>query len=337
MYELTRKALIICICLLLSKVMHLTASVYVVLFSVVLATASFSSHIVHLLKVLAPSVFATLVAVLINNLFSEHPFIIWTVVLVYFDFVRRRANTNLRIRMATLPLFMIIFITIYFNSSAYHASIPVILRGVISATFLSAVVASAVNHLMPVRIKPPMPQIIEQPVTGADRLKMLVLVGVGLAFIMINEITSAVFCLVPLVTSAMQPTHSTMKNHSREKILSQVGGCSLAIVVSVLWSGTETNLFAYFVVSFLLIYLLLYWSHYAEPGDRAIHADALMGFLIPYQLYVATNGDSYGLQSIFLRAFELVVALLLIYVVAHWLDHIEVTRKQPKPQKPLAS
>ena len=322
MYELIRKTLIIVLCLMLSKMLHLSVSVYVVLFAIVVATTSFSKHLSDLLQRLTPSVGAAIGAVLVNQAFAAHPFIIWTCCVVYFDHVRRHADNNLRIRMATLPLFMIIFITTYHNSSDYTLAIPNIIRDVVLSALLAALVASLVNHLMPVKAQPPKPVIVSQPVTGTDRLKMLVLVGGGLAFIMINEVTSAVFCLVPLITSAMQPTHSHMKQHATEKILSQIGGCSLAVIASLIYSGTEVNLFTYFVVSFLLVYLILHWSHYAEMGDRAIHADALMGFLIPYQLYVARYGNDFGLSAIALRAVELLIALLIIYALAHWLNRL---------------
>ncbi|SBS36412.1 hypothetical protein MSP8886_03688 [Marinomonas spartinae] len=322
MYELIRKTLIIVLCLMLSKMLHLNVSVYVVLFAIVVATTSFSKHLTHLLQRLMPSVAAAVGAVFVNQLFADHPFIIWTCCIVYFDHVRRHADNNLRIRMATLPLFMIIFITTYSNSSGYILAIPNIIRDVVLSAFLAALVASLVNHLMPVKAQPPKPVVVPQPVYGTDRLKMLILVGGGLAFIMINEVTSAVFCLVPLITSAMQPTHAHMKQHAIEKILAQVGGCSLAVIASLIYSGTEVDVYTYFVVSFLLVYLILYWSHYSEAGDRAIHADALMGFLIPYQLYVAKNGNDFGLHSIALRAVELIIALLIIYALAHWLNRL---------------
>ncbi|BFM50205.1 hypothetical protein THO17_23680 [Marinomonas sp. THO17] len=57
-------------------------------------------------------------------------------------------------------------------------------------------------------------------------------------------------------------------------------------------------------------------------GDRAIHADALMGFLIPYQLYAARYGNDFGLNAIALRAVELLVALLIIYTLAYWLNRL---------------
>jgi hypothetical protein len=320
MLELSRKTLIIVLCLMLSKMLHMSVSVYMVLFAMVLANTSYSKHLPELTKSLSPSVFATIGAAIINQLFDSHPFIIWTCCILYFDHVRRHANNNILMQKAILPLFMIIFITTYHNSSDYTLMIPTFIRDVIVNAFIAILVTSLINHLFPIRVSINKPMIIEQTVTGTDRLKMLLLVGGGLAFIMINEVTSAVFCLVPLITSAMQSTHNNMKMHSTEKILSQIGGCSLAMLVSLFYSGTEINILTYFVISFLLIYFLLYWSHYAEAKERAIHADALMGFLIPYQLYVAGSSGTFGLSLITLRAFELFIALLIIYVIAHWLD-----------------
>jgi hypothetical protein len=325
MYELVRKTLIITLCLMLSKVLHLSISVYMVLFAVVLANTSYSKQIPDLIQRLSPSVLSAIGAMIINDMFAAHRFIIWTICIVYFDHVRRHAKTNLQIRSATLPLFMIIFVTTFHSSSNYTLLLPTFIRDVIINAFIAVLVTSAINNLMPIKVKVTRPTVISQPVTGADRLKLLLLVGTGLAFIMINEVTSAVFCLVPLITSAMQPTHAHMKDHSREKIISQIGGCSLAVITALFYSSTKINMFSYFAVSFLLIYLLLYWSHYAEPKERAIHADALMGFLIPYQLYVGTTGQAFELSSIALRATELLIALVIIYVVAHWLDLLAKT------------
>ncbi|MDP5253082.1 MULTISPECIES: DUF2955 domain-containing protein [unclassified Vibrio] len=330
MYELLRKTLIILICLMLSKTLHMTVGVYLLLFAILLSTTTVSKHIHQLLGKLLPAVICALGATLVNQAFSEHPFIIWTCCLVFFDHVRRQANTNLKIGQAVLPLFMIIFVTTYHNSGTYTDALIFYMHDVVLSAGVVAFVTSFMNHIMPPKSAPSAPQVIHQPVTGSDRLKILVLVGGGLAFIMINQVTSAVFCLVPLVTSAMQPTHQHMKQHSKEKLLSQIGGCCLAIIMSMVYSGTEVNLFSYALISFLLIYLILYWIQHSEPVDKAIHGDALMGFLIPYQLYIAQYGNNFGLNSITLRATELMIALVIIYIVAHWLDSL--ARHRPPAQ-----
>ncbi|MDC0609845.1 hypothetical protein OAP63_03875 [Vibrio sp.] len=320
MYELTRKTLIIVSCLMLSKMLHLNVSVYIVLFAVVIANTCYSKHIWDIIKRILPSLLSALGAIVLNQLFAAHPFIIWTCTMIYFDHVRRHANTNLKVRMATLPLFMIIFINTYSNSTGFILSIPEISHDLILSTLIVGLVASFINHVMPVKANIVRPKPVEITVTGVDRLKLLCLVGFGLSFIMINEVTTAVFCLVPLITSAMQPSHSMMKNHSSDKMLSQVGGCSLAVIVSMFFSGTEINLFTYLFISYALVFTILLWCNHSDPIERPIHTDALMGFLIPYQLYIGKYGNDFGLNSIMLRAFELVVALLIIYVSAHWLE-----------------
>jgi len=330
MYELIRKTLIIVLCLMLSKMLHLTVSVYIVLFSIVIATTCYSNHVWEIIKRLLPSLFAALGAVVVNQVFATHPFIIWTCSILYFDHVRRTADSNLKVRGVILPLFMIIFINTYANSSSYIFSIPEIVRDLVLSTIITGLVASFVNHVMVIKKIPPMPAIISMPVRGVDRLKMLLLVGVGLAFIMINEVTSAVFCLVPLITSAMQPTHDLMKVHSRNKMLSQVGGCSLALIVSMLFSGTEINLFTYLFISTVLVFTILWWCDHPDKEEGLIHSDALMGFLIPYQLYIGQYSNNFGLNSIILRAFELVVVLLIIYTIGYWLERL--TTKNIKRQ-----
>ena len=326
MYELTRKTLIIVLCLMLSKMLHLTVSVYIVLFSIVIATTCYSSHIGEIIKRILPSLYAAIGAVIVNQAFALHPFIIWTVSVIYFDYIRRKANSNLKARVVTLPLFMIIFINTYANSSDYILLIPEVLRDLVLSTLITGVVASFINHVMPIRKAMVMPPIVSMTVTGADRLKMFLLVGLGLAFIMINEVTSAVFCLVPLITSAMQPTHDLMKEHSCNKMLSQVGGCSLALIISLLFSGTEINLFTYLFISTVLVLTILWWCEHPDKEEGLIHSDALMGFLIPYQLYIGQYSNNFGLNSILLRAFELVVVLLIIYTIAYWLDRFTAQR-----------
>ncbi|MFT6925148.1 MAG: hypothetical protein ACJAZP_000728 [Psychromonas sp.] len=329
MYELIRKTLIIVLCLMLSKMLHLTVSVYIVLFSIVIATTCDSSHIWEIIKRILPSLFAALGAVMVNQVFAMHPFIIWTCSILYFDHVRRKVDSNLKARMVTLPLFMIIFIDTYANSTAYILSIPDIVRDLVLSTLITALVAAFINHIMPIKQKMVMAPIVSMPVRGVDRLKMLLLVGVGLAFIMINQVTSAVFCLVPLITSAMQPTHDLMKTHSRNKMLSQVGGCSLALIVAIFFSGTEINLFTYLFISSVLVFTILLWCNHPDKNEGLIHSDALMGFLIPYQLYIGQYGNNFGLNSIILRAFELLVVLLIIYTIAYWLERLTTTRDDP--------
>jgi len=327
MYELIRKTLIIVLCLMLSKILHLTVSVYIVLFAVVIATNCYSNHIWIIIKQMLPPLFAALGAVVLNQAFASHPFIIWTCSIIYFDHIRRKVDSNLKARKVILPMFMIIFVDTYANSSAYILSIPDITRDLILSVLITALVASFINHLMPIKHQVQMPKIISIPVTGADRLKVLLLVGGGLSFIMINEVTSAVFCLVPLITSAMQPTHDLMKTHSRNKILSQVGGCSLAIIISLFFAGTEINLFTYLFVSTVLVVTILWWCNHPDKEEGLIHSDALMGFLIPYQLYIGQYGNNFGLNSIILRAFELVVVLLIIYTIGYWLDRCSARRE----------
>lgn len=322
MYELIRKTLIIVLCLMLSKMLHLTVSVYIVLFAVVIATTCDSNHIWEIIKRLLPTLITALGAVVVNQVFASHPFIIWACSILYFDHVRRKVDSNLKTGMVILPLFIIIFIDTYANSTVYALSIPGIVRDLILSTLITALAASFINHIMPVKQKIPLPPMVLMPVSGADRFKMLLFVGGGLAFIMINEVTSAVFCLVPLITSAMQPTHGLMKKHSHDKMFSQIGGCSLAFVVSLLFSGTEINLFTYLFISAILVFTILWWCHHSDPEEGAIHRDALMGFLMPYQLYIGKYGNDFGLNSIVLRAFELAVVLLVIYMLAYWLEKL---------------
>lgn len=321
MYELVRKTLIIVLCLTLSKILHMNVSVYIVLFSVVISTTCYSNNILEIIKRLLPSLCAALCAVLINQFFAFHPFIIWTCTIFYFDHIRRHADNNIKARQAILPLFMIIFINTYANSTGYTLLIPAIARDLISSMLITSLIASFINHLMPIKISIPPSKIVPLAVTELDRLKMLLLVGGGLAFIMINEVTSAVFCLVPLISATMQPSHSMMKTHSGDKMLSQIGGCCIALLASMLFAGTEINILSYFFVSFTLVFTLLLWCDHKDMQVRSIHSDALMGFLIPYQLYVAKLGNNFGINSIFLRAFELAIALLIIYTIAYWLEY----------------
>ncbi len=80
-------------------------------------------------------------------------------------------------------------------------------------------------------------------------------------------------------------------------------------MVSILFGGTEINLFSYFFLSVSLVFVIIMWCHHSDPEDSTIHGDALMGFLVPYQLYIGKYGNSFGLINISLRAFELATAL----------------------------
>ncbi|MFD2177207.1 DUF2955 domain-containing protein [Veronia pacifica] len=328
MTEIIRKSLIITLCMMAGKVLHLSAGVFVLLFGVVLATTCFSNNIIEMGQRLWPTVTSSLGAMLLNQFFAEHPFIIWTLSVIYFDHVRRQCSTNMHAAAALLPMFIVIFIDTYANSAGMALSIPEIFRDISASAVIAILIACSVNIILPAHAPPARPPIVSLPVNGFERLKMLLLVGGGLAFLMTSEVISAVFCLVPMITAVMQPTNAEMKKNCWDKGLSQVGGCVIAIAVALLLAGTQVNLLSYALVTFALVLTLFKWTVKAAPADKAINADAIMGILIPCQLFIGKWGNDFGLSLTLLRAVELIIALAIVHAIAHWLMYL-VPTEQP--------
>ncbi|OLQ83766.1 hypothetical protein BIT28_25105 [Photobacterium proteolyticum] len=336
MYEVFRKTLIISICLVLSKALHLNVGVFMVIYSIVIATTCYSKHIWVMMQRLLPTLLTAFGAILINQLFSSHPFIIWTLSVIYFDHIRKLVDNSIKAKRAIMPLFIIIFINTYSISAELHMRVPEFFRDMVFSMLCVCMVASFVNHVMPIKARPAIPVITPLPVTGADRLKMLILVGGGLAFLMTNEVTSATFVLVPVLTSILQPSHRLMKKQARNRLLTQVGGCCTAMVCSMVYAGTQVNLLTFSLLSFSLVFLLLRWCNHPDPEKRNIHADAMMGILVPYQLYIGKYGNDFGFVDITLRAFELLVALLIVYLIADKLEKKDLGNNNEENRKVIA-
>ncbi|WP_026364686.1 DUF2955 domain-containing protein [Halodesulfovibrio aestuarii] len=326
MFEIIRKTLIIALCLVLSKVLHLQVGIFLVLYGIIIANNCPVNRLPVMLRILAPSFLAAVGASFVNQIFSAHPFIIWTLSVVYFDHIRKKTDTSVKARSAIFPLFNVIFIDTFANSSDFVLVVPDLIRDLLVSIFLASAIAYLVNLLLPIKLKKIQTPVVTLPVSGAERLKILILVGGGLAFLMLNEVTSATFCLVPVITSVMQPTYGHMKKEVEKRIITQVGGCCSAMFLSILFMGTEINVATFFLVSFGLVFTLMKWCECPDPVERSIHNDAVLGILVPFQLYIGKYGNNFGLDLIALRTVELVLALGVVYCVAIMLGKNQLAR-----------
>ncbi len=85
MYEIVRKTLIIVLCLMVSKMLHLKVGVFIIVFGIVFANRLYSKHILVLLNRMKSSLFAALVALFVNQLFTLAPFLCLRVFLLCFS------------------------------------------------------------------------------------------------------------------------------------------------------------------------------------------------------------------------------------------------------------
>ncbi len=67
------------------------------------------------------------------------------------------------------------------------------------------------------------------------------------------------------ISSVMQPTNGYMKNEAGKRIITKVGGCSCAMLLSALLMGTDINIATFFIVSFALVLTLMKWFECADP------------------------------------------------------------------------
>ncbi len=91
--EALRVALTVTICMVLGKLLNLDSPVYLALYPTIIMTKNKDYSWLGLLRTLLPTLLAASAALVVTEVFSQHPFVVWTISLFFFDFMRRRATT----------------------------------------------------------------------------------------------------------------------------------------------------------------------------------------------------------------------------------------------------
>lgn len=311
MNEALRVTLTVTLCMLIGKLFDFSSPVYFALYPTIIMTKGKDYSWNGLAKTFLPTLIAAACAVVVSEIFADHPFVIWTISLIFFDQLRRRATTPPKQGAMLMPTFNWILIIVF--SQHTTLAMPLRIHEIFLAMLITAIVAKTMVALFPIAKKGPPPVFTPQPVSYQNRLVSLGLIGSGLAFLMVVDMISATFCMVPVVAAATQTNRASFALVVKRRLLTQVGGCAIAVIFTLLIAGHQDVIGFYTLGLGGLIYLLAYSMAKAEGPAKDIHADALLATLLPIQLYMSST--EWGLESTFLRAWELTVTLAILLML----------------------
>ena len=300
------------------KYIPLGKPVYLAFFPIILALRVNSSDMLIMVKILLPTVMSAVGAVFISELFSEHPFVIWTIALFFFDWQRRKADTSAKVAGILTPIFIWILITV---SAQLSIKSPLFLnlREMIFCVMITLGITWIGFRLFPKKIPlSSTPKISAIPITVSykQRAISLFLIGIGCAFLMITQMTSALFCLVPVIALATQTSRQGYFSGLKRRLLTQTSGCALSVFFTFLLAGQQ-NIAAYYILCLgLLVYILCYAVVNSLGEIKEVNLDALMATLFPIQLYICQSGIS--LKGAYLRGWQLTVTLLLMLIIYYF-------------------
>lgn len=307
--EALRIALTITLCMTIGKLFAFQSPVYFALYPTLIMTKGKDYSWLGFAKTFVPTFAAASMALVISEVFSEHPFVIWTISLLFFDFMRRRATTPAKQGAMLMPTFNWILIVIF--SQHTTMDMPNRLHEILIAMVVTTLVAKSMIWLLPVKSAGKPLQMVDTPVSFESRCLSLALIGGGVAVLMIVDLISATFCLVPVIAAAIQTTRGGFINVVRQRFQTQVGGCAIAIIFSVIMANNQSNIGFYVLVLGALTFTISSLMANSQGMARDTHADALLATMLPIQLYITSH--QIGLESTFLRAWELSVTLFILW------------------------
>lgn len=313
--EILQISLTITLCMLVGRLLNLESSVYLALFPTILMTKAKDHSWLGLYNTFKPAFFAAVVALIVTESFQEHPFIIWTISLFFIDMMRRKADNPAKLGQMIMPLFNWILIVVFAQSS--DMDMPDRIREIFISMVITALIARAMVTLFPKwRDKPKIIATklsfpVAQQVSYQHRFVSVALIGTGLAILMNIDLISATFCMVPVIAAATQFSRKMYAEVVNRRFMTQIGGCALAVIFSVLMAGHQGVLLYYAAVLGALVFAITKLMVTSNISSRDIHADALLATVLPIQLYL--DSSQIGLESTFSRAWELTVTLGILY------------------------
>ncbi|ABV86878.1 DUF2955 domain-containing protein [Shewanella pealeana] len=309
--EAIRVTLVITFCMLVGKVFNFDSSVYLALYPTIVMTKVKDYCWSNLVRTFAPTLVCACVALLVVELFQSHPFVVWSISLIFIDWMRKKADTPAKRGGMIMPVFNWILIVIFAQFSSQ--SMPDRIGEILLSMVITVCVAKAAVWLFPVNSKISPMALKPQRVTYQQRLVTIGLIGAGIALLMNINLLSATFCMVPVIAAATQSDRRAYKEVVSRRFITQIGGCAVAVLVSVLLAGHQAIIGYYALIVAGAIFAIAAMMVTGQNAQRDIHADALLATVLPIQLYIATM--SMGLESIFLRAWELAVTLAILFLL----------------------
>ncbi len=317
--EILRITLTVTICMLAGKLMGLHSPVYLALYPVIVMTKGKDYSLKGLVKMFVPVLCAASLALVVCEVFSNHPFIIWAISLLFFDYMRKKANTPPKLGAMLMPTFNWILVVIF--SMHTDASMPTRIHEIFISMAITIIVAKTIVSLFPIVSsgKPPVFELNE--VTYQHRFVSTALIGSGVGFLMIVDLISATFCLVPVIAAASQFTREKFLATVKLRFITQVGGCALAAIFTIVLVEHQSVIGFYGFALAMVIYVIAKAMVNEVGIKRDIHGDALLATMLPIQLYITSVND--GLERTFLRGWELTVTLFILFALYQLTERVQ--------------
>ena len=322
--EVLRITLTIALCMLAGQLFNFESAVYLALFSTIVMTKARDLSWRGLIKLFTPILISVAAAILVSQLFQGHPFIIWSISLVFFDQLRKRANTPAKLGQMLMPAVNWILIIMFSQNERFNMTtrfeeivLAMLVTGVVTRLMLTCLPEAKTTSAAitaPSALTPVPAQMMQaQPVSYAHRVVSLTLIGSGLAILMITNLLSAAFCMVPVVVAATKTEPDKFGRVINDRLTTQLAGCALAALFTLTMAGHQANIGYYAMALGLLIFVMARLIVTNTGPARDIHADALLATLLPISLYMGSQ--TLGLENTFLRGWQLLVTLIMLLMI----------------------
>lgn len=309
--EVLRVTLVVTFCMLMGQVLDFQSAVYLALYPTIAMTKVKDYSWTGLFKTFSPTLISACLALLVAELFQSHPFIVWVISLLFIDYMRKKADTPAKVGGIIMPIFNWLLIVIFSQFSTQ--SMPDRIGEIFLSMLITVLAAKSIVAIFPVLDKRSPPVFKPVAVTFKQRFVSMSLIGVGVAVLMNIDLISATFCMVPVIAAAIQVDRQHYLDVVSRRVVTQIGGCAIAALLSLLIAGHQTVLSYYVLLLGATIFAIATAMVRSSFSDRDIHSDALLATMLPIQLYLGTSG--FGLESIFLRAWELAVTLGILFMI----------------------
>lgn len=309
--EILRVTLTITLCMLAGKLLDLNSTVYLALYPVIIMTKCKDYSWQGIFSLFFPTFLAAFCALAVSQVFNEHPFIVWSISLIFFDQMRRRADTPIKLGGMIMPTFNWLLIIVFSQSGS--RDMPMQVREILLSMVITAIIAKIMVALLPTK-QAGKPAIFKpQTVTYQHRVVSTGLIGLGLALLMMVDLLSATFCMVPVIAAATQFSRDKFREVVGLRFITQIGGCALAAVFTLVMAGHQHTISFYALGLGSLVLVLAKWMVTSQDPSRDMHADALLATMLPIQLYMGST--TFGLENTYLRAWELTVTLGILFIL----------------------
>ncbi|TKB56245.1 DUF2955 domain-containing protein [Ferrimonas aestuarii] len=307
--SIARITLIVTLTMLSQHLLQFTTSVYLALFPVVAVTRAPSLSTEGLMKAFLPVLAFAVGARFTHELFSAHPFVIWCISLWVFDLVRRRANSPAKVGQMVMPVLTWILIIVFSQQSPIDMTGWV--RDMVASILVTLLVVRLVCWFLPAPdVSRPQPPTVD--VTFGQRMFFVASLGIGLAFLMMVNLLSAAFCMVPVIIAVSQAQRPAYQGVLINTFKAHVGGCSIALMFQFLLMGHQGSMMVFGVMLLMLVGVVAYSMICSDLADQATHYSGLLGIMLPIQLYMTST--DLGVQDTAMRAWYMTVVLGLLFV-----------------------